>query len=36
MPVFNYEEQRDSFAFNSLLTRVEAIVAAGKVSLCLL
>ena len=31
IPAYNFEEQRDCFAFNSLWTRVEAIVASGKV-----
>ncbi|XP_078481026.1 dynein axonemal heavy chain 1-like isoform X3 [Ciona intestinalis] len=31
VPEYDFEEQRDSFAFNSLWTRVEAIVASGKV-----
>ncbi|XP_076826201.1 dynein axonemal heavy chain 1-like isoform X3 [Clavelina lepadiformis] len=31
VPEYDFEEQRDSFAFNSLWTRVEAIAASGKV-----
>lgn len=32
VPEYDFEEQRDSFSFNSLWTRIEAIVASAKVS----
>ena len=31
MPEYPYDEQLDNFAFNSLLTREEAILSMGKV-----